>query len=42
VKDKEKYKLLLTVPGVSPVIAAALMAAVGDANAFKNGRQLTA
>ena len=42
VKDKDEYKLLLTVPGVGPVIAAALMAAVGDANAFKNGRQLAA
>ncbi|PKG36921.1 IS110 family transposase, partial [Psychromonas sp. Urea-02u-13] len=36
------YKLLLTIPGVGPVTAAALMAAVGDANVFKNGRQLAA
>lgn len=42
VKNKNEYKLLLTVPGVGPVIAAALMAAVGDANVFKNGRQLAA
>ncbi|MCP4324245.1 MAG: IS110 family transposase [Alteromonadales bacterium] len=42
VKDKKEYQLLLTVPGVGPIIAAALMAAVGDANAFKNGRQLAA
>ena len=42
VKDKQAYKLLLTVPGVGPVIATAIMAAVGDANVFKNGRQLAA
>jgi len=42
VKDKQAYKLLLTVPGVGPVIATAIMAAVGDVNVFKNGRQLAA
>lgn len=42
IKDKPEYKLLLSVPGVGPVIAASVMAAVGDANAFKNGRQLAA
>lgn len=42
IKDKKTYKLLLTVPGIGPVTAAALMASVGDANVFKNGRQLAA
>ena len=40
VKDKKEYQLLLSIPGIAPVIAAALMAAIGDANIFKNGRQL--
>lgn len=39
-KDKNEYQFLLTLPGVGPVIAAALMAAIGDANVFKNDRQL--
>jgi len=42
IKDKPEYKLLLSVPGVGPVTAASVMAAVGDARAFKNGRQLAA
>lgn len=34
IKDKQAYKLLLTIPGVGPVTAVALMAAVGNANVF--------
>ncbi|MEL0630918.1 IS110 family transposase [Psychromonas aquatilis] len=41
-KDKENYVLLQSIPGIGPITAAALMASVGDANAFKNGRQLAA
>ena len=42
IKDKENYTLLQSIPGIGPITAAALMASVGDANAFKNGRQLAA
>jgi transposase len=42
VKGKEDYQRLLTIPGVGPVIAAAIMGSVIDANAFKNGRQFAA
>jgi len=41
-KDKENYTLLQSIPGIGPITAAALMASVDDANAFKNGRQLAA
>jgi transposase len=33
---------LLTIPGIGPLTATALMAAVSDAEAFKNGRQFAA
>jgi transposase len=33
---------LQTIPGIGPVTATALMAAIGDATQFKNGRQLAA
>jgi transposase len=33
---------LMTVPGVGPITASAVVAAVGDASAFKNGRQFSA
>jgi transposase len=33
---------LLTIPGIGPLTATALMAAVGDAGVFKNGRQFAA
>ncbi len=39
VKDKAIYRRLQTIPGVGPVIAAAIIAAVNDPNIFKNGRQ---
>lgn len=42
VSGKQEYELLQTIPGIGPVTASALMAAIGDANAFKNGRQLAA
>lgn len=31
-----------TIPGIGPLIASALVAAIGDANRFKNGRQFAA
>lgn len=42
IKDRNEYQLLQTIPGIGPVTSAALMASVGDAGAFKNGRQLAA
>jgi transposase len=33
---------LMTVPGVGPLIAAALIASIGDARQFKSGRELSA
>ena len=33
---------LRTIPGIGPLTATALVAAVSDASAFKNGRQLAA
>jgi transposase len=33
---------LQTIPGIGPVTATALIAAIGDVTQFKNGRQLTA
>lgn len=42
IKDKDEYALLQSIPGIGPIISAALMASVGDAGAFKNGRQLAA
>jgi len=38
----EAARLLLTIPGVGPKIATALVAAIGDIHAFKNGRELAA
>ena len=42
VKDHEPARRLLTVPGIGPMTASALCAAIGDATAFANGRQLAA
>ncbi|WP_111979359.1 IS110 family transposase [Algibacillus agarilyticus] len=42
VKDKKEYKRLMTIPGVGPVLASAIMGSVTDANTFKNGRQFAA
>ena len=36
------YKLLQTIPGIGPVIAASLICAVHDVKQFKNGRQMAA
>jgi transposase len=36
------YARLLKVPGIGPVVAATLLAATGNAQQFKNGRQLSA
>jgi transposase len=38
----ERTVRLQTIPGIGPQIATALLAAIGDVNAFKNGRELAA
>jgi transposase len=42
VEQNDDYQRLLTIPGFGPVIATTLLASVGDANYFKNGRQMAA
>jgi transposase len=41
-QQHEACKLLQTIPGVGPLTATALVAAVGDVSMFKNGRQMAA
>ena len=41
-RDHEASKKLAKIPGVGPMTASALVASVGDAKSFKNGRQLAA
>ena len=38
----ERVQCLLTIPGIGPITATALLAAIGDIQAFKNGRELAA
>jgi len=42
VRSEEDYKRLITIPGIGPIIASAIIGSVNDANAFKNGRQFSA
>ncbi len=42
VADNEDYQHLLQVPGFGPIVASALVAAVGNAHAFSNARELPA
>src|SRR5437762_1990672 len=37
-----KHKLLIEIPGIGLIIATALLAGIGNAQAFRNGRQLSA
>ncbi len=41
-RTDERMQRLQTIPGVGPMIATALLAAIGDVHAFKNGRELAA
>jgi len=41
-RTDERAQRLQTIPGIGPKIATALLAAIGDIRAFKNGRQLAA
>ena len=41
-RENEASRKLEQVPGIGPITASALVATIGDANSFKNGRQLAA
>lgn len=41
-KEDERCRRLLTLPGVGPVVATALVASISDARQFKSGRELAA
>jgi transposase len=41
-KENEASKKLAKIPGIGPITASALVASIGDARTFKNGRQLAA
>jgi transposase len=42
VEQNDDYQRLLSMPGIGPVVASTLLASVGDAHYFKNGRQMAA
>jgi transposase len=42
VKENEEARRLTTIPGVGPIVASALVAAVGRAESFERGRDLAA
>jgi len=41
-RENESSKKLACIPGIGPLTASALIASIGDARSFKNGRQLAA
>ena len=41
-KTHPECQRLMTIPGIGPITATALVAAVGDVGVFKNGRQFAA
>ena len=41
-RTDERARRLLTIPGIGPKVATALMAAIGEIQSFKNGRELAA
>jgi transposase len=41
-RESEASKTLARIPGIGPLTASALVASIGDASSFKNGRQLAA
>src|SRR6202044_466326 len=42
VKENEEARRLTTIPGVGPIVASALVAAIGQAESFDRGRDLAA
>jgi len=41
-REHEASKKLAQIPGIGPITASALVASIGDAKSFENGRQLAA
>ena len=41
-RENEASKKLAQIPGIGPITASALVASIGDAKSFENGRQLAA
>jgi transposase len=41
-RDDEAYQRLMTVPGIGPIIASAMVATIGDGSAFRRGRDFGA
>jgi len=41
-RDNPCYSYLQSIPGIGPIVAATLIASIGDPSYFKNGRQLSA
>ncbi len=41
-KNNDDYQRLQEIPGIRPIVGSALIAAVGNAKQFKNGRNLPA
>ena len=41
-QQHEACRLLLTIPGIGPLVATAMLAAIGDVSVFKNGREMSA
>jgi len=41
-QTNEQARRILTIPGIGPIVSTALIAAIGDINMFKNGRELAA
>jgi len=41
-KGNENYRRLTTIPGIGPIIAGHMIAAIGDPKVFKNGRAMAA
>jgi transposase len=42
VRDSDQARLLLSIPGIGPQTATALLSSIGDIGQFKNGRELAA
>jgi transposase len=41
-KEQSTYRRLLEIPGIGPLISAALISELGDGSQFSNGRQMSA
>ena len=41
-KEQSNYRRLMEIPGIGPMISAALISEIGDGSQFSNGRQMSA